>query len=105
MAKSVSRSLALVRTKRASKALAAHNEAIDADLVMGLDELDARGTLVTQELGLNAAVISSAAANEMAVADKMIQRAGGSRVAQTIAADRINRLIQTNDRTLGRNGF
>lgn len=101
MANRVSRALVLADDKRTSRFV----EKLDNDVTKQIAEADALGMVVEHELARNMAVIGAAAAMEMAAADRMIQRAGSSRVAQTIAADRINRLIQTNDRTLGRNGF
>lgn len=103
--KKISRAIVLANGRRPGRTAEIHSQRLQAGLMIGLDELDAHSTLVHAELALNAAVITSAAACEMAVAERLIQRAGGSRVAQTIAADRINRLIQVNDRTLSRNGF
>jgi len=91
--------------KRISRAIEAHGQKIDAEVICGIFEADARQTLTEHELEINAMVISRATVNEMTVAEKMIARAGTSQVAQTIAADRINRLMMADDRTMSRGGF
>lgn len=104
MAKPVGRSL-ILGDRRASKELQAYHRALELETRKEGAELAARGQLVELELALNASVVTTAASNEMLVAERMMARAGSSRVAQTIAADRINRLMQVDDSTLRRGGF
>lgn len=88
-----------------SRSLAAHTKKVDEQFSMQLANIYARGSLVDHEMMVNTAVVTATAQFEMAAAEQMIQQAGNSQVAQAIAANRISRLIQANDKTLNRYGF
>lgn len=98
-------SYALVRNRKANRAVVAHRTEVQMEVSARIAETEGRQAIVEHELDVNAMVVSRATANEMNVAEHMIARAGTSQLAQAIAADRMNRLMQADNRTLSRGGF